>query len=520
MTPRTLQEKVGRMFLIGFHGLTAPDYVLDWLRQGRAAGVILFGRNVANPEQLAALTRQIHAASPVPLLIAIDQEGGTVARLREGFTESPGALAMAAAPDGEIWTERVSEVLAQEMHSLGINWTYAPAVDISYNAANPTVGTRSFGSDPALVSRMAAAAVRGFQAGGVAACAKHFPGLGNTAVDTHLSLAVLDTPVEQLLQTDLKPYRAAIGDGLVSVMTTHTKFTALDTEHPATLSGSIVRRLLREELGFDKVVTTDCMEMKAISDHYGAGESAVLAALAGIDLILFSHTAEMQQSAYDALLAAVQSGRVPMALVDDANARIEALIEQFAIQPDAISAQTVRSAAHVDTALAAALSGIVLLKQDADVFPLKPGRSVALIEFASILDSEVVESGGLTGLAQDFEAMIPGAPTMILQTAKLTDELLAGAASLAEGVDVLIVATRNAHLNPAQQVAAQALIDAAKHTILLCLRNPYDADALTNAATVLCSCGDARPSLQAVVEALRGAFVPSGKLTVPLEMKV
>lgn len=509
----TLQDKIGQMLLVGFEGLAAPDYLLDWLREGRIGGVILFARNIESPTQVAKLTQQVHTAAKYPALVGIDQEGGTVARLREGFTESPGAMALSAAGDERL-TERMSRVLAQEMHALGINWTYAPAVDISYSMDNPTVGTRSFGSDKERVATMAAAAVRGFQSGGVAATAKHFPGLGNTAVDTHEALAVLDVAVAQLINHDLTPYRAAMQAGVATVMTTHTIFSALDTDYPATLSPVIVRRLLREELGFQGVVCTDCMEMKAITDNYSAGESAVLAALADIDVIHFSHTPAKQTAAYDALLDAVQSGRISAEMIDRANERIRLLKERFA--PVDIDVLQIRTPEHLRIADKAAHAGMLLLKADNAVFPLKPDtHTIALIEFASYLDSAVVERGGQTGLVTLMQAAIPQIDAVTLKVADTEKQALTRAQSLASEADVLVLATRNAHLWERECEMAQDFIARARQVILLCLRNPYDANVL-KAGTVLCTLGDAAPSLQAAVDALLGEFTPAGRLPVSL----
>ncbi|MFN8449093.1 MAG: beta-N-acetylhexosaminidase [Anaerolineae bacterium] len=298
--PRSMADKIGQMLCVGFAGLTAPDYLLDWLRAGRVSGVILFARNVESPEQLARLTESLHAAAKFPLLVSIDQEGGTVARLRDGFTESPGALALASAAEDRLArAERVTRMLGEEMRALGINWVYAPAVDLLHHFENPALGTRSFGTDADAVSDLAVASVRGFQSAGVAACVKHFPGLGNTAVDTHVALPILSVSEQALLESDLLPYRAAVAAGVASIMTTHTIFSALDAVYPATLSPHIIRRLVRGTLGFQGVVTSDCMEMKAIAAHHSPAESALLAAQAGVDLILFSHTPSMQAAAYD-----------------------------------------------------------------------------------------------------------------------------------------------------------------------------------------------------------------------------
>lgn len=497
--------------MAGFDGLTAPDYFLDWLREGRLGGVILFARNVESPAQLAALTSQLHDASPYPLLISIDQEGGTVARLREVFSESPGALALSSiGADSERVTEQVSGVLAREMAALGINWTYAPVVDISYNAANPTVGTRSFGGDSRRVATLAAAAVRGFQSNGVAACAKHFPGLGDTEIDTHLALPRLNTDLNQLLENDLLPYRETLAHGLATIMTTHTIFNALDTDHPATLSPHVIHRLIRDELNFDGVVTTDCMEMKAIDDNYGVAESVVRAANASVDIILFSHTRGLQAEAYDHLLAAVKRGDVSEAVVDNANRRIAALKARFPAQKPDIA--QICSDDHQHIVNNAAQSAVTLVRAEAGVFPLKANdeRRVLLVEFSPGVDSLVQEDEARTHLTRFVRSQLPAIQAITLPTKPTSQHI---ATVQAQTADVLVIATRNAHLNSQQADAVRQLSQMDADIILLALRNPYDA-ALIDGGTVLCTAGDSIPSLRAVSKALVGLFEPTGHLPV------
>ncbi len=506
-----LQDKIGQMLMVGFYGLEAPEYLLEWLRQGRAGGIILFARNVESPAQLAHLTRSLHEAAKYPLLIGIDQEGGTVARLRQQFSESPGAMALSAALDGPALAERVSEMLAVEMSALGINWDFAPALDIAYNAANPAVGTRSFGTDSQRVAEMGGAAVRGFQRGGVAACAKHFPGLGNTAIDTHLALPILDTSVEQLRKNDMQPFRTPIENGIASIMTTHTIFSALDAELPATLSPVIIQRLLREELRFKNVVASDCMEMKAIADHYTPGETATLGALAGLDIILFSHTRAMQEAAYDGLLASVQSGRVSMDIVEGANQRIAALKAAYpAHTPDLT---VIKKPDHLELALKAARAGTVLL-HDSGLLPL--AKDAALVEFASQLDSGILESGGVSGFAAAVHQHFPDMPAVSLGSSGYSTTVVEQAKQAAQSASVLVLATRSAHINPEQLALAQQLINSASQIVLVCLRNPYDAGVLSGAGTVICTSGDSQPSLEAAAEVLAGVFTPTGKLPVPV----
>ncbi|MBK8023182.1 MAG: beta-N-acetylhexosaminidase [Chloroflexi bacterium] len=521
---QTLERRIGRMCFVGFEGLTAPDYLLEWIRAGRVGGVILFARNVASPQQVADLTAALNeAAGPEGIIVSIDQEGGTVTRMHaaEGFTEVPGAMALAATAsavgdDGERHAERMAAVLADELRAVGISWDYAPVVDLFYNSGNPSLGTRSFGSDPDRVGRLAAAVVRGLQSRGVAACAKHFPGLGSSTLDTHIDLPVDERSLEWLLANDLEPYRQVIGAGIASIMVTHTIIAAIDPALPATLSPLVVRQLLRERLGFDGVVSTDCMEMGAITEHFGAGDSAVLAALGSIDAILFSHTVARQEAAYEALLAAARSGELPEETIDAANRRLAAFQTRY-VQPPT-SLDVIRSAENRAAALEAARAGVVLVKGEAGAAEGAPltfargtdGRGIGVVEFASALDSGIVEAGGLTGFGRGLRAHLPGAEVMVWQ--EKTHE---AALALADRCETLIVATRSAHLSPQRTEAARGLLRASGHPVLAALRGPFDARLfIEDAEVVLCSLGDAEPQIEAAAEALAGVYAPSGRLPV------
>lgn len=507
--PDSLEARVGQMIFAGFDGFEAPDTILDALRAGRLGGIILFSRNVSSPQQVAALTDSLQAAAPYGVIISIDQEGGTVARLREGFTESPGAMALASAQDSEAWVERMSNMLALELRALGIHWDYAPVVDITYDPRNPSVGTRSFGSDPARVGALAAAAVRGFQGAGIASSPKHFPGLGQTDVDTHVALPALDTPLDHLLSVDLQPYRAVLAAGAASVMVTHVLYRALDAEYPSTLSPIVVKRLLRGELGYDGVVTTDCLEMKAITNHYGPEEAVVLGALASIDALLFSHTQAHQEAAYAALLGAVKSGRVPLSIIDDANRRLAAFKARYLLPRTDVA--LVHSAAHQELANEAARAGTTLLRGGSSL-PLK--GPVGVVEFASAFESGIGDVDGLTGFSRLLRQRLPDAEVAIVRGNSPSPEALAVAA----GAETLVLAVRSAHLNPERLEAARQIMGAGRNTVLVCLRNPQDAGAISGANSILCTCGDSTPSLNAAVAALLGDFTPTGRLPVEIEL--
>lgn len=515
----TLEEKIGQMLGVGFYGLELPAYLQEWLAEGRVGALVLFARNIASPAQLAELTQACHESARFPLLIAIDQEGGTVARLRGAFSESPGAMALSAANSTQL-AEAVSKVLAEELLALGINWNLAPVVDLTHDINNASVGTRSLGTDPARVGQLAAAQIQGFQKAGVAATAKHFPGLGRTPVDTHEAAAVIDASIETLKQHDLRPFRAAVEADVASVMISHVRFPAIDPLYPATLSANVVR-LLREEVGFGGLIVTDCMEMRAISDHYTPGETAVQAAKAGNDIIFFSHSFTASHKghadAFNALVDAVRRGNIDMARIEDASRHIADMKARYALhqKPDP---GIIGQAAHRAIMEDAARQGVVVIRTGSGLIPLSPEKRIVGIEFASTLESGIMEAGGLTGFASALKAKAPFVEQMTLASPNPAGEQLERALRLVQNSEILILVTRNAHLIPEQMEKARALMNAAQKTILLCLRNPYDANLFTAADSIICTCGDSAPSLQAAAAVLTGEYTPSARLPVPLEI--
>jgi beta-N-acetylhexosaminidase len=317
-------ERPGQLLFVGFPGTRPPALVTQRVREGRVGGVVLFRRNVQEPAQLRELVAELREAAPpgAPLLVAIDQEGGRVQRLRAPWTEWP-PMRRVAARGGVPATRAVAAALARELHDLGIQLDFAPVVDLDTNPANPVIADRSFGASPAQVGRHAAAFVEALQAGGVAACAKHFPGHGDTTQDSHHELPRLAHDLARLRRLELTPFRAAIRAGVASVMTAHVLFPALDAERPATLSPSVLR-LLREELGFDGVVFSDDLEMRAVADRFPIGEGVVLALRAGVDALLVCSDEALWQRALGALEAA------PVPLLEAPLRRVAALKARFA----------------------------------------------------------------------------------------------------------------------------------------------------------------------------------------------
>jgi beta-N-acetylhexosaminidase len=299
-------------------------------------------------------------------------------------------------------------------------------------------------------------------------------------------------------------------------MTTHTRFTALDSAHPATLSPVVIRTLLRGELAFDGVVTTDCLEMKAIADHYGPGEAAVLAALAGVDVILFSHTRATQEAAYAGLIEAARSGRLPAERLAQANRRIASMKARFtSAQPGGLS--VISCPEHVELMRRAARAGTIIVSNTGGLLPLSTERrAIVLVEFASALDSEVMERGGLTGLAALFGRRAPHFRTISLHGDGADHDLLPGVIAHVREADVCILAVRNAALIPRQLEQARQIMSAAPGVVLIALRSPFDVTALPGAQAVICTCGDALPSLEAAADALTGRL--SAHATLPFAL--
>jgi beta-N-acetylhexosaminidase len=308
-----------------FPGERAPRWVLSALQRG-LAGVTIFGPNIAGPEQLAGLTAQLRSAGGLPL-VAIDEEGGDVTRIAH-LTGSryPGNAALGAVDDVHL-TAAVHRALGQDLAALGINVDLAPSVDVNTAADNPVIGIRSFGPDPDLVARHGAAAVRGLQAAGVAACAKHFPGHGSTSADSHHGIVTLDGSLDLLRRRDLPPFSAAIAAGVRGVMPGHLRVPELTGDAPATLSAAALNGLLRGELGFTGVIISDALEMRAVSDLYGIPEAAVLAVAAGTDLLCFGRDAaeDSYLAVRRALSEAVASGRLPAERLEEARQNVARL---------------------------------------------------------------------------------------------------------------------------------------------------------------------------------------------------
>lgn len=338
--------------LARFPGTRPPDWLRRWLDDG-LGGVLLFAENITGPAQLRALTADLRAHNP-EVLIAADEEGGIVTRVEARTGSSyPGNGALGAVGDAGL-TRRVAASIGAMLAAGGVNLDLAPTADVDSNPANPVIGVRSFGADPGRVAAHTAAFVAGVQSNLVAACAKHFPGHGRAAADSHVELPVVAASLHELSETDLVPFLAAIEAGVRSVMTAHVVFPAID-QVPATISGRFLAGLLREELGFGGVIITDALGMAAIGDGAARADGAVRSLAAGADLLCLPAERAAQQRARDTLAAAVRSGRLPSARLAESAARVRALAAWARARPasppdPSLGAEAARRALLVDTA--------------------------------------------------------------------------------------------------------------------------------------------------------------------------
>jgi beta-N-acetylhexosaminidase len=316
---------------LGFPGKSLDRDTRSLLELG-VGGVVLFARNVEGPAEVATLTRELKRTAQAKLLVAVDQEGGSVARLRTGFTRLPPLRALGDAGDATLARE-LGRLVGSELAAVGIDWNFAPVLDVDTNPHNPVIGARSLGSDPERVATLGAAFAHGLVDAGVAACGKHFPGHGDTRQDSHHELPRLPHALERLERVELVPFERAVRAGIPSLMTAHIVFEALDRERPASMSAAVVRGLLRERLGFEGVVVTDDLEMKAIADHFTVEQVAVGALAAGVDVLLVCHDAELASRAIDAIVRAVESGTVAEEILNAAFRRVTAFAARFARPP-------------------------------------------------------------------------------------------------------------------------------------------------------------------------------------------
>ncbi|MGE0865262.1 MAG: beta-N-acetylhexosaminidase [Vicinamibacterales bacterium] len=332
--PLATRRDIGQFLIGSIPGRTLPVEMRSLAREFDLGGVILFSRNIEAPEQVAELAAEAESLGRTsPAWVSVDQEGGRVARLTEPFTKWPPMATLGrAGSEGEALAARFATALAGELRAVGITLDYAPVLDIHTNPKNPVIGDRALAEKAEDVARLGRVIITALQEAGVAACGKHFPGHGDTSTDSHVELPLVEHPPDRLRAIEFEPFRAAVAAQVAFIMTAHVLVPSLDDQRPATLSPRIVQALLRDELGYEGVILSDDLEMKAVSARYPVPESAVEAIRAGCDGILIcSGDVDLQARTLEALVRAVEAGTITAARSDDAFARLRRAKERFLI---------------------------------------------------------------------------------------------------------------------------------------------------------------------------------------------
>ncbi|MDQ6659756.1 MAG: glycoside hydrolase family 3 protein, partial [Chloroflexota bacterium] len=474
-----------------------------------------------------------------------DQENGMVQRLGSAVTSFPGNMALGAIGSEHLVYD-VALATGRELKALGINMNLAPVVDVNNNPANPVIGVRSFGEDPYQVARLTAAAVKGYRKAGVMTSLKHFPGHGDTAVDSHLVLPSIPHTLERLEAIELVPFRSGIEAGADSVMIAHLHIPALMPcqEQAATLSSAVVQELLREKLGFEGVIISDCLEMKAISETVGVGQGAVLALQAGIDLILVSHLYPRQQASIEALLAAVQAGVISRQTVKQAAERVLKLKEQFLNWDDLPTSMKYFPAGHQQLRDRAYELSTTLVKNEDGLLPLRMASTSGFV--GADLSRPTQENGLRLALTERLLVLFPQRENWTMvedrhypseffvesirqRHANTTALPISPSSTFADYEEIfrsggisdanpkaIIMLTVNAYLDPQQVDLMQSLLQTGVPIIGIAVYNPYDLLAFPELKTYMVTYEYTEAALAAAVRVLFGEISPRGCLPVSL----
>ncbi len=486
----------------GIPGTALDDALHARLREAGFGAYVLFGRNVASLAQVRALTDRLRALDDPSPLIAIDQEGGRVARLRDGVEALPSMMALGATGSPEL-AERAGEQLGSDLRRAGVTLDFAPVVDLALEAASTVIGMRSFGSDPRRVTVMAQAFANGLQRAGVHATFKHAPGHGSTALDSHVGLPAVDADEATLRARDFVPFAACAADAR-AFMTAHVIVRALDPLHPATLSRRVLTGLFREEWGLRGCCFTDCMQMDAIARGVGSVEGVVAALAAGADCATISHDLDLAFAAADRLVVEVESGRLPLERLREAHDRVMRLREQA--QPP-LPLDT--PPPHPGIGREIGRRAVTVLRGTPHADP----TSACAISF------EGARADGVATDARDAASLAAQAPALDLLRLPLDPdpEQLAGAlARLAASQRRAIVLARRAHLHAGQAAAIAAIVERQPDALVISVQEPFDAELFTEARHVLATYGDEAPSIAGLADVLFGGAPATGALPVAI----
>lgn len=500
---RDAKWQIGQRIMTGFAGTTVPDSLRQAVKEYQIGNFILFARNVESREQLHALCAELQSLAMtytgVPALIAIDQEGGTVSRVSEDCANVPTAMALAATQNARNAFD-AGVITGRELSAMGVNFDLAPVMDVNSNPRNPVIGARSYGDSPDVVSEFGTAMIRGLREGGVLSCAKHFPGHGDTAVDSHLGLPRVEKTLSELEACELIPFRAAVEAGVDAIMTTHILFPEIEKGGvPATMSRTILHDVLRERLGFTGLIVTDCLMMNAIKTYYGTVPGARAACDAGADIVCISHDHVLAGEACEEILLHGDAAQTAESV-----RRIMALKETLAQRPVPPLSE-VGCEAH--RAATRRMREASVCRLGAALPPL--GEHPFFVGCGPFASSQAV-SEGVASFPEWMRGRFGG--TSLLTGSNPDEAEIARAVEAAANASCVALCTLNAHMKPGQAALVRALAETGKPLVVCALRDPYDLADLPPRACGLLTFEYAPDSLAVLADVLAGRLTPTGRV--------
>ncbi len=519
-----IKEKIGQLIFAGFPGTVYDEHVRELIEDYKLGNIILFARNYKDLKQIHDLNYKLHqeimANTKVMPFINIDQEGGMVTRIMDGATFLPGAMSIGATEANNAYL--LGRVSGEELRALGININLAPTLDVNNNPLNPVIGVRAYGDKPEFVSRYGINFIKGVQESGVIATAKHFPGHGDTNVDSHYSLPTIKHSKERIEKIELVPFKNAIKAGVESIMSAHVFFPAYEEGNlPATLSKKVMTDLLRNELGFEGLIVSDCMEMKAISDNYTTPKGVLMGLLAGLDIVLVSQTLKNQKDTFELLYKAVEDGTFPLELLDEKVARVlkykekvYPVMEEFFYKKSFEEKHQLITKKESKDLASKVVDNSLTKVRGKDFYPAKKTLVIATEPFATTIAEDIVSTRSIINLIK--------AKGLPFETRKIsvrtTDEEIEEILKDAKFFEQVLVCTYNAKFHNGQVKLINELYKQVEDLFVISTRNPYDIQEFDYVENYLCVYEYTPNSVSTIVKYFNKEITPTGKLPISLNI--
>jgi len=513
-----LRQKIGQLIFTGFPSTTPSEAFIRVVKEYKIGNVILFANNISSALQVRKLCTDLQCLISeyigIPAFISVDQEGGMVVRLTQDCTNVPGAMAIAATGNPKN-AFIAGQITGKELYALGINIDLAPTIDVNSNPSNPVIGVRSYGENPKDVTEYGLEMMRGLTSSGVLSVLKHFPGHGDTAVDSHLALPKVDKALEELEQTHMLPFKIAIEQGAEAIMTSHILFPQIEKENkPATLSRTILTDILKHKLGFKGLLVTDCLEMNAIKEHYGTAKGALEALKAGADMVFISHSADIVEEAVLLIEKAVETSELPLERVEDALSKVLKYKKKYAVSDRAVDISIVGSEANRREAARISSESIALIRDSRKQLPVT-NEDILFVGCHASHITNVMSLIDKKFNFPDFMAEKFGGESLLIGTSPEPGDLERVLAA-AKGKKTVVFGTYNGHLFKGQLDILNRLCKEHGNVIAIALRNPYDLGLIDVNAAAIAAYEYTPLSLETLVKVLKGEIEPRGKLCVKI----